>query len=67
MLSTVELQPHTSSIGFEPIKYPYAYTTALDAADFTNSSNYLASGSTRLEQVSCEFGVRYASHYTNYL
>lgn len=24
-------------------------------------------GSTRLEQVSCEFGVRYASHYTNYL
>ena len=58
MLSPVELQPHTSSIGFEPIKYPYAYTAALDAADFTNSSNYLASGGTRLEHVTLGFGDR---------
>ena len=50
MLSPVELQPHTSSIGFEPIMYPYAYTASLDAADFANSSNYLASGAARFEQ-----------------
>ena len=50
MLSPVELQPHTSSIGLEPISVSYAYTASLDNADFTNLSNYLASGAARFEQ-----------------